>query len=62
MQKGATEIPFEWRCEVKSCFIVYTPNGDYRDIWAYDADGAKNVVFHLTYGRIAKSAMFVQHQ
>lgn len=47
---------------MKSCFIVYTPNGDYRDIWAYDAEGAKNVVFNLTYGRIAKSAMFVQHQ
>lgn len=45
---------------MKSCFIVYTPDGDYRDIWAYDAEGAKNVVFYLTYGRIAKSAMFVE--
>ena len=45
---------------MKKFFIVYTPDGDYRDIWAYDAEGAKNVVFYLTYGRIAKSAMFVE--
>ena len=45
------------RKDVKRAFIVYTPNGDWRDVFARNADEAKLYVFRLTYGRVPLKQM-----
>ena len=51
---------------VKRAFIVYTPNGDWRDVFARNADEAKRRVFKWTLGRVPINEMsanlqFVNH-
>jgi len=45
---------------MKRRWIVFTPNGDWRDIYATDERAAKRVVFNLTCGRIRESEMSAQ--
>ena len=45
------------RKDVKRAFIVYTPNGDWRNVFARNADEAKRYVFMLTLGRVPMNEM-----
>lgn len=45
------------RKDVKRAFIVYTPNGDWRDVFARNADEAKRLVFMRTLGRVPMNEM-----
>ena len=38
-------------------YTVYTPSGIYAAIYAPDAEAAKDAVYKLTFGRIAKADM-----
>jgi len=42
---------------IKRAFVVYTPNGDWRDVFARNADEAKLYVFRLTCGRVPMNEM-----
>lgn len=42
---------------IKRAFIVYTPNGDWRDVFARNADEAKRYVFMRTLGRVPINEM-----
>lgn len=43
-------------------YTVYTPNGDWRGIYAHSPHGAKVVVWHLTHGRTDFGEMTVERE
>lgn len=43
-------------------YTVYTPNGDWRGIYAPTPHGAKVVVWRLTYGRTGFGEMTVERE
>lgn len=47
---------------MKRAWIVSTPTGDFRDIFAFNEDDAKQVVFQLTFGRVPLTQMWATLQ
>lgn len=41
----------------RKCYTIYTPRGIYASIYAPDAESAKDAVYKLTFGRVAKADM-----
>lgn len=40
-------------------YTVYTPDGEYRDVASWSADGAKMKIFRLVLGRVPMNRMTV---
>ncbi len=47
---------------MKRAWIVSTPTGDFRNIFAVSEEEAKQVVFNLTYGRVPITQMWATLQ